>query len=327
MASTSDEETPRKRQRLEAASDSCISSSRTLTFYDINRDCMLLILSFLSNDDMDSFSVCSRDCYEVRSDESLNQTRTGTILWRETTTANALYDTIARRGWRSVFRGNRTRLRVEGIEKLRLPLDFFTTDDERAAKLPGVTCLDLSCDPSDERMREKTLYVIRLILILPNLQNMDLSYVTVSPIGMMISNTCPNLTRLTWKGCNGSLVLTGEALKLPNLTELYLDDSRFSLFTVPLESREARDFEDEPTNGSTTNFFMWMYCSGLERLSMRNAKWDAIPRNEVPLPITQEMLIKFVRNTPTLRWLRSDLAEDSIAILKRERPEVTFVSD
>jgi hypothetical protein len=39
------------------------------------------------------------------------------------------------------------------------------------------------------------------------------------------------------------------------------------------------------------------------------------------------MLIKMVRLHPTLRWLRSDLSEENVAMLKQERPEITFVSD
>lgn len=44
-------------------------------------------------------------------------------------------------------------------------------------------------------------------------------------------------------------------------------------------------------------------------------------------PIPQGMLMKMVRNLSRLRWLRSDLSPENIAILHQERPEVTFVSD
>ena len=43
-------------------------------------------------------------------------------------------------------------------------------------------------------------------------------------------------------------------------------------------------------------------------------------------PVRQEMLIKMVRLHPTLRWLRSDLTKENIAMLQQERPEITFVS-
>ena len=43
--------------------------------------------------------------------------------------------------------------------------------------------------------------------------------------------------------------------------------------------------------------------------------------------VSQAMLIKMVRNHPTLRWLRSDLTEENITMLQRERPDITFVSE
>ena len=66
-------------------------------------------------------------------------------------------------------------------------------------------------------------------------------------------------------------------------------------------------------------------------LSIKNATWCEWEdrRSDFPraFPVTQEMLIKMVRHHPTLRWLRSDLTEENIAMLQHECPEVTFVRD
>lgn len=44
--------------------------------------------------------------------------------------------------------------------------------------------------------------------------------------------------------------------------------------------------------------------------------------------MTQDMLVKMVRNLSRLRWLKSDLSKENVvAMLKGERPEVTFVSE
>jgi hypothetical protein len=59
----------------------------------------------------------------------------------------------------------------------------------------------------------------------------------------------------------------------------------------------------------------------LERVSLRNAKVDFDGLNQI---LPQYGLLKFVRNTPTLRWFRSDLSPENVAILQAERPEVTF---
>jgi len=46
-----------------------------------------------------------------------------------------------------------------------------------------------------------------------------------------------------------------------------------------------------------------------------------------PERIPQDMLMKMVRHHPTLRWLRSDLTPENVAILQQERPDITFVSE
>lgn len=80
--------------------------------------------------------------------------------------------------------------------------------------------------------------------------------------------------------------------------------------------------------GHSTLFLFCLYRNpvnpGLERVSVvgvttHNGENDS-------RPLKQSTLIKFVRNTPTLTWLRSDLTDENIAMLRKERPEVTFVS-
>jgi hypothetical protein len=42
-------------------------------------------------------------------------------------------------------------------------------------------------------------------------------------------------------------------------------------------------------------------------------------------PILQKVIMKFVRMTPTLRWLRSDLTDENVETLRKERPDTYFV--
>jgi hypothetical protein len=62
----------------------------------------------------------------------------------------------------------------------------------------------------------------------------------------------------------------------------------------------------------------------LERVSVRGGCWS-VPCLPASL-LCQEVLIRFVRNAPNLRWFRSDLTPENVAMLKAERPDVTFVS-
>lgn len=67
-------------------------------------------------------------------------------------------------------------------------------------------------------------------------------------------------------------------------------------------------------------------CTRLERLSIKNTTWSTYLGTE-QWPVPQEMIMKMVRRNRNLRWLRSHLTEENIAILQQERPDVTFVAE
>ena len=92
-----------KRSRLDIAPKESAAS-----FDDLNSDCLVNILSCLSNDDMDSVAICSRSCREARANDSLDQTRTGTIVCTENTTLESIRQAFVRQEWNRVFTGNRT---------------------------------------------------------------------------------------------------------------------------------------------------------------------------------------------------------------------------
>lgn len=56
----------------------------------------------------------------------------------------------------------------------------------------------------------------------------------------------------------------------------------------------------------------------LARVSMKNVTDDSYK------PVPQRVLMKFVRNVPSLTYFRSDLTPENIAILQSERPEMVF---
>jgi hypothetical protein len=62
-------------------------------------------------------------------------------------------------------------------------------------------------------------------------------------------------------------------------------------------------------------------------LSLRNARicYRDDDENSVR-DLPQSAIIKFVRRAANLAWLRSDLTPENVAMLQRERPDVTFVS-
>lgn len=310
-----------KRRRIDAPG----AAAPTASFDFLNNDCVVNILAYLHIEEMDTVAMCSRACREARSNKSLDQTRTGIIKCRENTSIAVFIRTITDNGWNKDFAGtafteNRTRLKIEGFERLsRAPLTL-TNARGRAhrALLDGVTSLDLSLAPQAINRTVKYIPLKTIARILPNLEELNLSYVEIedgseSAILSKFSENFPGVRSLTWEGAHGSIDVYGFNLRNSNmLTKLYIDGAHIYLSRE--SSRRARRLADDGRR------FLFCLCSrpSLEQVSIRGVTTEeegAI----APQPLGQERIIKFVRNTPSLRWLRSDLTQ--------ERPEVTFVSD
>ena len=83
-------------------------------------------------------------------------------------------------------------------------------------------------------------------------------------------------------------------------------------------------------NHPTVFFLNKLRNKQLEKLSIRNVGCYVPPTNEnnyeEEIEMSQNVLIKFVRNAPsTLVWLRSDLSTANIQLLQSERPGIEFV--
>lgn len=66
-------------------------------------------------------------------------------------------------------------------------------------------------------------------------------------------------------------------------------------------------------------------CTTLERISLKGAVLG-IEHGDVK-PLSQDTLINMVRGHTKLQWFRSDLTAENVTMLKKERRNVTFVTD
>jgi hypothetical protein len=68
----------------------------------------------------------------------------------------------------------------------------------------------------------------------------------------------------------------------------------------------------------------------LARVSIKGARWRSMPLSALEAApeevISQETLIEFVRNAPSLQWFRSHLTPENVAMLRGERPWIQFSS-
>jgi hypothetical protein len=120
---------------------------------------------------------------------------------------------------------------------------------------------------------------------------------------------------LTW---NHNHKLVGTALMAcQSLKEIYMADSIFFYALVDTIIRQGE--------WRYRDIFCLRHCNAfLERVSLKNAKYCSFLEGH-PQIFPQFGLVRFVRGTPSLRWFRSDLSPENVAILQAERPEVTFV--
>jgi len=70
-------------------------------------------------------------------------------------------------------------------------------------------------------------------------------------------------------------------------------------------------------------FFFFACNKSLERVSLKGGRYVTMGKL-VKKDFPQWALIRFVRRTTSLKWFRSDLTQENIRLLSRERPEICF---
>jgi len=201
-------------------------------------------------------------------------------------------------------------------------------------RIDRVSSLDLSLpvyQVSRAKSKRKVYASIpaALSLLLPNLRELNLSNTHITPKALIdFSKRCPLLEKVTWHRNTSNVHLTGQDLDTAyNLKELYMDDSEFYLEGNQVFVDGVLKIE----NPSFYHMFILISCGeNLERVSIRNAKYHTF-MNPAGVDIPQTALAKFVVHNPSLRWFRSNLSQDTMAIvrkalLKAGRPEVELVN-
>lgn len=198
----------------------------------------------------------------------------------------------------------------------------------RRLKLPLVTHLDMSF-PKEAlhwKVAEKEIHpsVGRIwTQIMPHLEEVNLSYAHVANSTLTdFANNCHNIQKIICESGILDASVTGLDLdQCRNLKELYLTNTWWA--ANPKEIHHI--FYDTDQNRACP---LAKCIENLERVSLKDCKFfDA--SKEQPFKIgeafTQMSLMKFVRSAKKLQWFNSDLTKENIRILKRERPEITFV--
>ena len=257
-----EEENPaRKRRRLtlEGAFRAPPTTS-SASFDSLNNDCLVHVLSFLTCDTMNIVAVCSQACREARSNESLNQTRTATIVCSETATGRSIYEILVRWKLSNILGDHPIHLRVENASNISPDPDgrSVTVDEGFDARFGRVTSVDLSIESElaadDQQVDASSLAFI--FVICWESRAIDMSGLKIGDVGhlfIMIAVSCQRLRLLNWNKSNRNIWLDGrESSLLARMSmNFFLDDSRFQ---SPFSSNITREiFQRQPKHGISSD--------------------------------------------------------------------------
>jgi hypothetical protein len=349
-----------------------------MIFLNGNTDVITRILEFVAetSEDLNTCAMISRSFRLSRSDPRLDQTRTGTIIFK--TSVENIPPEVWQRWDQQTFTGNRVRL-VAILPQLPVREGGFydrSDSDELPFALTSVREIILQREDSSAEVPEESLVVessceehggvvaIRFFKkIIPNLDILDIGALTVTNIdsGALYLNSpgcalyelrasvfrCIVAEAVLYPGaCHFRLIQQPYPLAVDNhtkrLCEIHVDPFRVVLnaLSPPITAycneysqlEQERWFDDLSYYNNGADWVLLQEFPNLTRVTLKNAYyrgccdrtfggdddidyWKKLP---------QEVLIKFVRYTPELRWFCSDLTQENIAVLKDERPEVEF---
>lgn len=199
--------------------------------------------------------------------------------------------------------------------------DYYYTN----IRMDRIESLDISLlSPIESGHTMGNSLPVTLTHILPNLREIDFSNTSFSNnvLGSFIQR-CPYLKKITWNGNfkNSYIYADGRNMRYANnnVKEIIMNDSYFFTFgrTGMFDLYKHHDT------------FIFHYCSKvLERVSIRNARYFTrfqSTMHQAPILFPQDALIKFIRNAPsTLIWFCSDLTQENMKMLQKERPGIEF---
>jgi hypothetical protein len=299
-------------------------------------DIINLTLHYLAVPDWFHFSLTSKRCLQLHKEARMP--KLALIDIRHDQSVESFIRKVAR--WNTIFTEETGHLcirhnqyaynygsTVDSIEKMIAQEGF---------QLTGVSSLNLSL----AGRRAIPNCVFRgLALMLPNLTELNISGVLVENFSgdLCFCELFPNLTSLTWNVAGlasfirrggiyrPSSDLKGSCFRMAStLRELYLEDSvlLFSCAEREINLMLASEPMQEQAEGD-----IWLFCecpSPLERIDLKGVRYSSDTGRRLPIP--QKALVKLVRRSPNLKWLRSDLSKENIAMLQLEKFDLTFLS-
>lgn len=311
--------TPNKKRQIDTRVPVVSDFYRDCALVVLPEDCRLYCLKFLTREELHgSYALVSKRCRDDSRNPIFSQTKTAHISCGDTCSVTGVLELMMQCHNRGIFETPRTRLKLSGHQKL----DKITMGNMKIKNLihfgrynlGNVKSLDLSFEEStfaNERIVQNCIPKI-MSMMLPKLTEVDMSYMRVrhTAAADFCSRHRKSLQIFHWNGASGGFSFSGQDLRhCKNLRELYLDNACMY----------------SPENSYTKESMLKHCNSNLQRVSIKNVSYKLFcQRTARNMP--EEKLMHFVRATKNLKWFRSDLSPENVAILKEERPEICFTT-
>ena len=200
------------------------------------------------------------------------------------------------------------------------------------AEMRRVTALDISLARPQKIHISRADFIRALPSMVPNLVVVNLTNIAANKnLLQMFATRCPSLEKIIWNnGRNNKefyhsrairqncFCVDGDSLRdCRKLKEIEFNNCRF---TLP-HNGELASWLNNP------NKFLFHKCSkNLERVFIKNflLVTNTFLTPFLPTDIRQAVLVKFVRNSPSLQYFSSDLTMANITMLQSELPDIIF---
>jgi hypothetical protein len=308
--------------------------------WDIPIPIILEIISWIDQETLVNLSLVSKQMHGIIRNEPGNKNKIISVFEIRGSSTLKLFQNLC-----GYFMDEKTKKRLQSYHVMTFKDPYrFNTDaslfklrgmlEQYDIQMNGITSLNF---PSSPGLYSSNFELLSSVMkILPKLREVDLSGTVINTsIINELSNNCRLLEKvvISFKNIFSDLI---------NLSGLAMSDSRY-LKEIHMNNIDffirLRDKDKISDLNNHRNVFIFHHCcKSLERVSILDMDVsffdDEIDDYEIDYDddgrydstFIQNVLIKFVRNVPSLRWFRSDLTSENMTMLRMERPEIELLN-
>jgi hypothetical protein len=242
-------------------------------------------------------------------------------------------EAIKKNGWNNTFNAeskiNRLNvLNLESVDAMRFGFDEYVGEEiARCHQFASITTLQLNASRSLQVMKEQPKLCVHnlwvLFQFLPNLTTLEVHHISSAGFKDLsaLTDMHQHLHSIKWTGFHEQNDDDWDDVPDESVTELYLDGGVFA----PPDRLPINDEIDANDIEGVGCWFPLMNYLRLERLSVCHCCWQVSGCD--PIELTQSLLIRMALGHTSLKWMRANFSDDTMALVKRRRPNLMLMND